>query len=845
MAEQQGIGPNSYAVDLKNAGGGTPQADGGVVNSINPSNQLGGNPGNLTAFAPGGNFGDKAAWDSSLVKSLADVGQKLLEPMIEKKKEEYFWQGVQRQANGESVADIKKQNPLAKIFGDGDQTKGARFYRVNSQMSELMTGFEKDMPELAKMSPEEASKYMVNKSNELMTDDPDTNATLGVAMAKFLPDLMRTQATARYKYQESELNKSQFEYDSNQLVRMSSQQAMLMKGETTPEQFTVNTNSIAQEIITRRVNETDSGYETRIKNVVTTSLESGNLSLVDLMQRSGVIFQLAPETQLNIERAAKAAENKSKVNFLSANAKLYSDYEVARAQASTVEERVALDEDINAKLRIYSGGFTRENFDLVDIAKSQTSDRIELYKSEVKSAEEDRVRSIQDELGYRELEIYAKAKDGRYGSGEDAIQNQENDRLVALQFARDAGLSDSDIPDSLKSPIPTYNRNWEAVESQRKAELAAQEKQRAENDKRKEWLSEIENASQNIIGGQDGVAMSGLDAAQKTQAFEAALNFSDPTGEDIGKQMPVVIKLANGVDSYVNPRMKNILTDPFASTTYNPKRVGDSIRILDTMLESPMGASAAEKYYGKENLEKILEFKERINGADIKEADKVYTELFSPTYVSGRRGVTTTTEDYKVARAEVSKFQPGWIWGTTPAGVPALGSSSYEGSNLRILEEAYAQEYAYIKKTFPNYSEERIKDNAISSVKARNDVINQFVIRRPEGFPALQSVLIAKNRSAKWDPIEASKVVRDVVTEYPGGKFDPANNYIEARMQNGKPIYLINFNVELNGQSEPTILALTGDEYSDRYTKRLFDPNSSLSKAAEEAKKVYHSTIVR
>lgn len=850
MAEQ-GIGPSSFAVNFGQ--GQAPMSEGNTVGAINPSNVEGSRGPNLTALAPGGDFARQAAMNAEAMESIAQFGKKIIDPLVEKKKQELFWVGVQRQAKGESVSDIKKSAPwITRILNDDEQTRGARFYRTSSNMSNLMTDFERNMAELAKMSPEEASKYMVDKTSELMTDDPETNAALGFSMSKFLPDLMRTQSTARYKHQEAEITREQFNYDQSVLDRMASQQELLNRGEVNPEQFQTTQNALAEELLTRRHGENDEMYHSRITKVVTSSLSNGNYALTDLMRRSGAIGILPPDQQLAIQRMEDAAEGQAKQNFMRSQPERWARYTEERLRATTPQARADLDAQINAEVRVYSGAFTKPNFSLVDSATSQSADRVELVKAEAAQAEMERTRQTREQLNGMELQIYARGKNGEYGQGEAAVQAMEADRLKALQWAYANGIEDKDIPERLKSPISTFNQNWEAVEQRAREEHQEREKTNREEAKRREWNSDVANAAQNMAAGQDGVAMTGLDDAQKEVSFQQLMAFTDPTGNDIDKQVPVIVRLANGVNPYVNPRTQNILQQSLRSQVFNPQRVENTVRIFDAMLADPMGASAAERYFGKDMVPKILEYRDRTEGADIKEKERIYQELFNPTSgnqsTAMRRDVNPSKKDIKVAREAVGAFQPSWVWGQSSGGLPAAvnGGRNYEGVNLNLLETAYAEEYAYQRKTHPEHPEDRSRENAISSVRGRMDLVNQYVIRRPTGFPAMQQVLIGRDRALKWDPIVAGRTIRNLVRTYPEGVDEPESTTVTGRIENGKPVYWVEFKVRGNGGVEEyTQLRVTPEQLAEKYRDELFPDRDRSIQQAQAQQQAYLNVVKR
>lgn len=140
---------------------------------------------------------------------LVDLASKVLgEAAKQEAKQERtarFLTGMQRAAAGDAIKDIAEEQPwYSKLFGESDVVEGARVYTAHQKAETLASTFEEAMPELSKLSPQEAQAYFTKTVQEQMTGDDATDLAVMQSISKTMPAVMKRHAKEHYGYLQRE-----------------------------------------------------------------------------------------------------------------------------------------------------------------------------------------------------------------------------------------------------------------------------------------------------------------------------------------------------------------------------------------------------------------------------------------------------------------------------------------------------------------------------------------------------------------------------------------------------------------------------------------------------------------
>lgn len=138
----------------------------------------------------------------NLVAQFADAATKA---EAKRNQTEAFFQGMQKAASGQAVADIANEQPwYSQIFGDTDVIEGARMYSSRTKVEALAATFEDKMPELASKSPEEANAVFREAIQGAMTGDAATDAAIMQSASSLMPTVLKRHAKEHYAYLQTE-----------------------------------------------------------------------------------------------------------------------------------------------------------------------------------------------------------------------------------------------------------------------------------------------------------------------------------------------------------------------------------------------------------------------------------------------------------------------------------------------------------------------------------------------------------------------------------------------------------------------------------------------------------------
>lgn len=146
------------------------------------------------------------AGDASLPAFLAQQ----FEPAMQQARQERYWQGFTEARAGKSMEEIHATTPwYSKVFGPTSYELGGEMYGVQAAVSGFATEFQRRMPELRQMTPEEVGIAFNGISQAAMTGNQFTDALIQKNLMENAGPMMDQYYKQRYAWQQEELSKAQ------------------------------------------------------------------------------------------------------------------------------------------------------------------------------------------------------------------------------------------------------------------------------------------------------------------------------------------------------------------------------------------------------------------------------------------------------------------------------------------------------------------------------------------------------------------------------------------------------------------------------------------------------------
>lgn len=165
--------------------------------------------------------------DTSTTDLLMKLGNKILEPQIQKIQTQKFLEGAQRVAQGEALKDIVDEQPwFTQIFGPSSSTQGARAVAQMRGVDDYITSVANDMPQLQQLSTEEFGKKITGKMQDFLTGDSVADAAIQMKMVESTGALFKAHTKANYKFTQDTMQQNTVQYmqsGANKLAALSKQ----------------------------------------------------------------------------------------------------------------------------------------------------------------------------------------------------------------------------------------------------------------------------------------------------------------------------------------------------------------------------------------------------------------------------------------------------------------------------------------------------------------------------------------------------------------------------------------------------------------------------------------------
>lgn len=177
-----------------------------------------------------------AAAESATSKTgtlLMKVAQDLLAPKVQAEAQRQFFEGMQQAMSGQALDEIIDQSPwYANIFGPSAGVQGARHYTQEATVAEWAGRIEQQMPELAKLNPEEASRKVFDELQSMLPQDAMASGEIMQMAVKMAGPIMKQQTKAHVAYSQNKANEQQLNSWGAQADTLNS---ILVDGTSSPE----------------------------------------------------------------------------------------------------------------------------------------------------------------------------------------------------------------------------------------------------------------------------------------------------------------------------------------------------------------------------------------------------------------------------------------------------------------------------------------------------------------------------------------------------------------------------------------------------------------------------------
>lgn len=234
---------------------------------------------------------------------------------VDKAKQEAFFNGMQRAAAGEAVADIVNTTPwYATLFGEADVVEGARAYAGNTVAQTAIADMADKMPELRRMPPEEAQAYFNQTISGKLTGDKPTDASILQAFTRAMPGVMRQQAKEHYGWKQENAVKEQQSSIRAQAQGLAAQAKGYADGFVTEDEFKASSQAYVRSLLPA-AGQDEKHYKLGITGALLSQAQDGNFHALNAARDSGLFDALDEDQRLRIEKAVESGEGRLRTRY--------------------------------------------------------------------------------------------------------------------------------------------------------------------------------------------------------------------------------------------------------------------------------------------------------------------------------------------------------------------------------------------------------------------------------------------------------------------------------------------------------------------------------------------------
>lgn len=341
------------------------------------------------------------AGDASLPAFLAQQ----FEPAMQKARQERYWQGFTEARAGKSMQEIHATTPwFAKVFGPTSYELGGEMYGVQAAVSGFATEFQRRLPELRQMTPEEVGVAFNEISQAAMTGNQFTDALIQKNLMENAGPAMDQYYKARYAWQQEELSKAQ---NKAWLAAGAAFQETMANDAKLGRDHPGQAPDPEQQREAVRIflqsfqSPATQNPESYLKNILTTvdqMADAGQWYSIRALEASGLFGAMSPEDQDKLQGRIDRARTKYKRTL--ANGPLMRPiaqlFSAARAGAVSAEQFVNGGMEINAQYAALTGDDTGlfDQADFIRGAESSAGAYYSMWERQMNRMESQREKAI-------------------------------------------------------------------------------------------------------------------------------------------------------------------------------------------------------------------------------------------------------------------------------------------------------------------------------------------------------------------------------------------------------------------------------------------------------------------
>lgn len=148
-----------------------------------------------------------AQFDSSTLDALRAMGDALIDPIVQRRQEELFYEGARKQIEGEKLQDIVQEQPwYSKIFGPSASVQGARTMAQMQAVESFATNMQRDMSHLRTLSGDEFQQEVMRRISEVAElGDTATNVAVQSQLLESMAPLIRNHTAEHFSWVQEQM----------------------------------------------------------------------------------------------------------------------------------------------------------------------------------------------------------------------------------------------------------------------------------------------------------------------------------------------------------------------------------------------------------------------------------------------------------------------------------------------------------------------------------------------------------------------------------------------------------------------------------------------------------------
>lgn len=295
----------------------TPTASGsaGTTSGVGGTSgiQLGGdatqtNPGSVQQLQ---GIANEAPNTGAMLDSVAKLTGGFVDKYISNIQTKAYYNGMAQVVQGKALQSIEDEQPwYTKIFGPNASVRGAQAMTVQSAVTDSQTQFMADLPDLAKQSPDDVRKYLVNQASAINVGDPDVNNIIQSKLAEGWQPMLEMHMKKHYAYvQKTSLDSftnAQLSTGTNLQTIAQQAQGGFLSDDTSR---TVAKNTLDQIDSGQGIMDDDTWKKASVQSYLG-NMQNGNYAYGTIFKKSKAYASLDVETKEKLDQQGINFENK-------------------------------------------------------------------------------------------------------------------------------------------------------------------------------------------------------------------------------------------------------------------------------------------------------------------------------------------------------------------------------------------------------------------------------------------------------------------------------------------------------------------------------------------------------